>query len=429
MIIKKKTGTVNMKFKAEFSPGADHVRTLFIEPFSGISGNMILGALIDTGLDYCKFLEALESLQTDEKWEIALSETERKGVRAKHLEVRLGAHSQLSTHRAGGHGRTLAEISQIIESARLLPDKVKENALGIFGRLASAESKVHGRTVQNVHFHEVGAIDAILDICGTCLALDMLGIGKVVSMPPPLGGGAIKTAHGVLPVPAPATLELMKGLPVMESLVMSELTTPTGAAILGFITGEWGGFPSGRIFISGTGAGTRDFSEMPNILRATIIVSGGHGDLMDSVGVVECNLDDFQGENFSWLGPGLIEKGAYDYAVIPVTSKKCRPVMILQVLCDPAETAKFADLLLSETGTLGVRFRIEKRKILRREIRKVKTPYGEISVKLAFDGNGRILKFKAESDECIALAKSAGKSCPELQNELNAYLAAFFKII
>lgn len=383
------------------------IRTLFIEPFSGIAGDMTLAALIGAGADFNEIKRQLRGIPFHEEWDIVLSPVSKKGISALHVEVRV----MPAAHHHARHGRTFSEIKELIENTATMSPKAKENAIGVFSRLAEAEARVHGKTVEDVHFHEVGALDAIVDICGVAIAVEMLDISKVFSMPPPLGTGKIQSAHGILPVPAPATMELMKGFPVAASSVEAELTTPTGAAIISYFTDEWNKQPSGILLACGIGAGTRDFDTVPNILRISIFEEfsqcGKTGE--DKVAVLECNLDDINPENFSWIGNLLLENGALDYAIIPFTGKKSRPGFILQALCLPDEIAKFADILLKETTTLGVRHRIEERKILSREINKVLTPYGEISVKIARDEFGNPIRIKPEADDCALAAKKNGQ--------------------
>ena len=403
------------------SPRAEKtVRTLFIEPYSGISGNMILAALLDCGISLHKFNKGLSGLGTDEKWKISLTETQKKGYRAKHLSV-------VTSGEHHGHGRTLPEIRRIIDSAKTLPEKVRKNASGIFEKLASAEAAVHGKKTELVHFHEVGALDAIIDIAGTCLAIHMLEIDEIISMPPPLGAGQARSNHGIIPVPAPATLELMKGFPSEKSDLKAELTTPTGAAILTFFTDIWAKPPGGIILTAGYGAGTYDLGDTPNILRVSVFQSACRGaPSEDSVCVLECSMDDFRGENFSSLGPLLLKNGAFDYAIIPATMKKNRPGIILQVFCGRDNADTLSDLVLRETSTIGIRMRTEKRKILQREIREVETPFGKVMVKLVFDSKGAIVRCKVESDSCISLAKRLERSYFELNALVDSYLSGKF---
>jgi hypothetical protein len=311
----------------------------------------------------------------------------------------------------------LDEIEKIIMSARDIPIKVREKAVAVFRILAKAEAKVHGSEMKHVHFHEVGASDAIIDIVSAMLCLDILDIGRVVSAPVALGSGTVRTSHGVLPVPAPATAELLKGCPTLPGNIPFELTTPTGAAILSAIVDDWGFPQAGNTTAISYGAGTKDFKEQANVLRISIIdcckcntgilpvgLKAING---NTVTIIECNIDDMPGEAFTHVGEEILRLGALDYAIIPVIMKKGRPAVILQVICKEGEVAKFADFILKETSTLGIRYRTENRIILKREIRKIKTPLGAVDVKIAFDSDGNILKYKPEYESCAKLAKSS----------------------
>jgi uncharacterized protein (TIGR00299 family) protein len=391
-------------------------RILFIEPFSGAAGDMFAAALLGLGADVPAFWKAIKSLPLKEKPEITLTDVIRNGISARHFNVKL-EHSHEHGHEHGHHHRTLDEIEKIIMSASALPAKVKEKSVSVFRLLAKAEAKIHGSQMKHVHFHEVGAADAIIDIVSAMLCLEILDIGKVISAPVALGSGTVRTSHGVLPVPAPATAELLKGCPTTPGDIQFELTTPTGAAILSAIVDEWGVPPAGKIIATSYGAGTKDFKEQANVLRTSIIDCGkcNTGILpvelkSNAVAVIECNIDDMPGEVFTHVGEEVLVMGALDYAVIPIIMKKGRPGVILQVICNVDEIAKFADFILRETSTLGIRYRIEERIILRREIRKLKTPWGSVDVKVAFDSQGNILKYKPEYESCIKLAKASKTS-------------------
>ncbi len=381
----------------------DSRKTLLIEPFAGIAGDMFLAALLGLGADTPEFWRMLRSLPVDEKWDASFRHVERCGIKAGLFSV------EVSCGRRGhGHGRSLPEIMSVIGGAKRIPEKVRRRACGVFRRLAAAEAEVHGGTSGRVHFHEIGAVDAIVDIAGACIALDILGVGRITAEPPPLGRGVVRTAHGILPVPAPATAALMKGFPSAESLADGELTTPTGAALLTVLADSWGSAPAGVRQGCAYGAGARDLEGMPNVLRATLFSAQESGDRQEPVAVLECNMDDFPGEHFTWLGPELLARGALDFAILPATMKKGRPGFVLQVICRPGAAEDLCRLILEETSTFGVRFRIEKRIALGREIRPVDTPYGKVSAKFAVSPRGRTIKAKPESSEVAALAGKGG---------------------
>jgi uncharacterized protein (TIGR00299 family) protein len=391
-------------------------RTLHFETFSGIAGDMAVAALLGLGADQDAFWTALRSLPLPEQWSARREDAIRNGFRANRFIVEVGGH--------GPHARTLPEVLAVLRGGAL-PEKALARAERVFQCLAEAEAAVHGKEIAHVHFHEVGAADAIIDIAGTAVALGLLGVDRVTTDAPALGRGTVKTAHGVLPVPAPATVELLKGKPVRPGSVEAELTTPTGAALLVALADAWGEPPAGRLLASACGAGGREFPGTPNVLRASLYETGapGGGDNNDdAVAVLECNLDDMPGETLSWLGPRLLQAGALDYAVIPVTMKKGRTGIIIQVLAPPSRLGACTELLLRETPTLGVRHHLARRTMLRREERRVVTPWGEISAKFAYDTSGTLLRVKPAADSCAALAEQAGMPYETMRRQVVAHL-------
>ncbi|MCX6986286.1 MAG: nickel pincer cofactor biosynthesis protein LarC [Lentisphaerae bacterium] len=399
-------------------------KILFIEPFSGAAGDMFAAALLGLGADVPAFWKGIKSLPLEEKPEVSLTSVVRNGISARHFNVKL-AHS----HEHGHHQhRTLDEIEKIIMSACGLSGQVRKKSVAVFRTLAKAEAKIHGAEMKHVHFHEVGAADAIVDIVSAMLCLEILDIDKIVSAPVALGCGTVRTSHGVLPVPAPATAELLKGCPTMHGNIQFELTTPTGAAILSAIVDEWGVPPAGKITAISYGAGTKDFKDQANVLRTSIVDCEPIVEKMcNTVAVIECNIDDMPGEAFTHIGEEILGMGALDYAVIPAMMKKGRPGLILQVICKEDEVAKFADFILRETTTLGIRYRTENRIILRREVRKIKTPWGAVDVKVAFDSSGNILKCKPEYESCAKLAKASKTGYSPMFENIRAYLQSHLK--
>ena len=395
------------------------MKTLYIEPYCGVAGDMTVAALLGLGIDFSTFKKALTSLPITEKWDIELLQTERHAINANLFKVIVHEHhhhhnhDDNSTHNKHSHKhhhhRTLPEITDIINSATQLPDSVKKKACLVFAKLAEAEAEVHGKDISAVHFHEVGAVDAIIDITGACLAIEMLEIDKIISAPISLGCGSVHSAHGVLPVPVPATMNLIRGIPTEQTGIKSELATPTGAALLATLVDEWNESPKGALRKSSYGAGTRDLKERASVLRLSLYcdstdkTSAKYAE--DEVAVIECNIDDMSGELFSWLAERLPEIGALDFAFIPVIMKKNRPGNIIQVICRPNDVAKFADFLLKETTTIGVRYRIEKRFKLNREIRKISTKLGDIAVKVVKDNTGTEIKSKPEYEDIAKIAK------------------------
>ncbi len=394
-------------------------KILFIEPFSGAAGDMFAAALLGLGADVPAFWKGIKSLPLEEKPEVSLTSVVRNGISARHFNVKL-AHS----HEHGHHQhRTLDEIEKIIMSACGLSGQVRKKSVAVFRTLAKAEAKIHGAEMKHVHFHEVGAADAIVDIVSAMLCLEILDIDKIISAPVALGCGTVRTSHGVLPVPAPATAELLKGCPTMHGNIQFELTTPTGAAILSAIVDEWGVPPAGKITAISYGAGTKDFKDQANVLRTSIVDCEPTIEKpCKTVAVIECNIDDMPGEAFTHIGEEILGMGALDYAVMPVMMKKGRPGLILKVICKEDEVAKFADFILRETTTLGIRYRTENRIILRREIRKIKTPWGAVDVKIAFDSQGNVLKYKPEYESCAKLAKASKTGYNQMFEKVRAHI-------
>ena len=404
------------------------MKTLYIEPNCGVAGDMLVAALLKLSdpSEIDKLRIALKSMPISEEWDISLSSVERHAISASLFDVKVkeAHHHSHNHHHDHKHGRTLPEIEKIINSGGNLSNTVKAKACKVFAKLADAEAKVHGKSVEHVHFHEVGAVDAIIDIVACCCLLEHLNLSKIISSPIALGRGTIKSAHGVLPVPVPATLNLIENLPVFHTKIESELATPTGTALLAVIVDEWDISPVGRVKISSYGAGTRDLKERAAIIRTSIYET--YGDLLscnnDKVAVIECNIDDMSGEIFSWITPKLFDLGALDVLLLPAQMKKNRPATLLQVLCKPGEVALFADFLLHESTTLGIRYRIENRIVLNRKIRKIETPWGEALLKEASDMAGRVLKSKVEFESCAKLAEENNIPYLEMERKLISFI-------
>ncbi len=414
------------------------MKTLYIEPFCGVAGDMLVASLSGLGLDFVQFKNALSSLPVEENWEIDLSQVSRHALNANLFSVKIdllhnhhhstehsnskNESSHTPNHHKHHHHRSLPEINEIIRGAKKLSKNVKNRACAVFAKLAEAEAEVHGKDITAVHFHEVGAVDAIVDITGTCLALEMLKIDHIIATPIALGTGTVHSAHGVLPVPVPATLNLIRGLPTENTGIKSELATPTGAALLATLVNEWNTTPKGSLIKSSYGAGTRDLKERAAVLRVSLYemdsstINSNYSE--DEVAVIECNIDDMPGEQLSWVASEIMKINALDCTLIPVTMKKGRPGIILQVICKYKEVAKFADFILKETTTLGVRYRIEKRFKLNREIRKIVTPYGTISAKFATDNSDKLIKVKPEFEDIAKLAENSDESYSQIYKKI-----------
>ena len=371
----------------------------YFDCFSGISGNMILGALLDAGL-------ALEDLQSElgkldiSGYTVRAEGVDRHGLRGTHVEVEVAEH---------GPHRHLHDIEAIITVSDL-PDAIQERSMAIFGRLARAEAKVHGEPIGHVHFHEVGALDAIVDVVGAVIGLDLMGIDRIYASPVHLGRGTVRCAHGVIPVPAPATAELLKGVPTYGRDVDAELVTPTGAAILTTLAEGWGAAPPMAVSRIGYGAGTRDLPH-PNLLRISIgEAQDRDGDLAyerDRVTVVETNVDDMNPEFYEHVMERLFDAGAVDVFLTPITMKQSRPAVQLSVLVPDGRMPQILEILFSETTTIGVRWNhVDRWKLSRSQI-EAETSYGPVPVKVARYGE-RVTNVAPEVQACRRLAQEHG---------------------
>jgi uncharacterized protein (TIGR00299 family) protein len=322
------------------------------------------------------------------------------------------------------HGRDYSEIVRILERARLAAD-VKARALGIFDALARAEASVHGIPVSRVHFHEVGAVDAIVDVTGVAIGLSRLGVARVTASPVALGEGSVQTAHGLLPLPAPATLELLRGIPTVPAHVRWETVTPTGAAILRSVVDEFRSLPAMTIEAIGYGAGNDRPGALPNVLRA--VLGRETGTLADRVVCLETHLDDLVPEHFDHLMERLFETGALDVSIQHVQMKKNRPGFLVRVLGRPADRLPLARTLFAESTAIGVRVSESERIVLRREQREVATPWGRVAVKVVWDPEGAA-QVSAEYDACKLAARKHGVPLREVvrraEEEGRAALAA-----
>jgi uncharacterized protein (TIGR00299 family) protein len=372
------------------------MRVAHFDCFSGISGDMTLGALIDAGVDAEAVRAAIASLGLP----IALKvEKVRKGgFAATYVKVEAPDEHK---HRHLHHVEEILNRGSLTERQRAL-------ALRIFRRVAEAEAAVHGVPIEKVHFHEVGALDSIADIAGAAVALDLLGAERFTSRPVPTGRGMVQCAHGLMPVPAPGTAELLKGVPLAPSSIEAELTTPTGAAILTAVVQEWTETPAMTVERIGHGAGTRNFPEQPNILRVFVGETSPErerGDLdTDQVWILETNLDDVPGEVIGYCYDRLFAAGALDVFTAPILMKKNRPGVLLSVLCPESAVAAVEDVLFRETATLGVRRHPATRHKLHRKEHTVETPWGPVKGKLGWREGGSPV-FSPEYDECARVAR------------------------
>jgi hypothetical protein len=381
------------------------MKVCYLDAFSGISGDMTVGALIDAGADRNAILDALASLGTGAKIEI--EQTTRRGIRASKFRV------------TGGDGQKHRHLNQILEiiGKSESADQTKQNAAAVFRRLGEAESKIHGIPLEKVHFHEVGAVDSICDIVGACAGFHLLGVEAIYSSPLNLGSGTVQTEHGVLPVPAPATAELLRGKPVYARGPAVELTTPTGAAIAATLATAFGPLPPMRIAATGYGAGDKDFPEHANVLR---ILSGQTtaAEEATEVAVLEANIDDSSPQVLGYAMERLLEAGALDVTLEPLLMKKNRPGSLVRVIARPEDRETLAQLMFAETSTLGLRIYSAERRVKARRYMEVDTPHGKVRIKIAEGGS-----FAPEYEDCRKIARETGAPLKQILAEASlAYL-------
>ncbi len=367
---------------------------------------MALASLVDAGADLATVVSGLEALRLD-GWHIEARSVVREGVAATYLHVEVDDPSS--------HGRPWAQVRALLAEATGLPERARLRSLAVFETLAEAEAAVHRAPVEEVHFHEVGGLDAIVDIVGTCLALEALGIEAVFASPVPLGRGTVRSAHGALPNPAPAVLRLLAGAPVLGMDEPVELTTPTGAALLAALAATFGAMPAMTLRASGYGAGSRDNLGRPNVVQAVIgDLSAEAGDASVGEGtdeelvLVEANVDDLSGEVLGHLVPALIEAGALDAWLVPAIGKKGRPVHVVSALTTPSRMSRVASTLLRQSGTLGLRRHPVMRTALERRWSEVTVDGHRVRVKI---GPHRA---KAEHEDCVAVAALTGRPLAEV---------------
>lgn len=384
------------------------MKILYLDCYAGISGDMTVAALLDLGVPLEQLRTELAKLSLPPgSYELSASRTERHQMPALKFDVAVHDHH---TH------RHYAGIDTMIAGSGL-SGPVKEKARRIFRRLAEAEALVHGVPVEEVHFHEVGAVDSIVDIVGTAVCLEYLGVEAVYASALPLGSGFVETAHGRLPVPAPATAELLKGLPVHGDCGPGERVTPTGAAIVAALAGGFGKQPDMLLVRIGSGAGGKDFPDCPNILRALLGRSVEKiGD--DDVIVVEANIDDSTPELLGYAMERLFEEGALDVFFTPIQMKKNRPGVMASFLCRPQQLDHLAQLLLTETSAIGLRHHRAERIILQRRVVEQQTEFGAVRFKQVLDSGGEVMRAAPEYEDCRRIARENGIPCQEVMARL-----------
>ncbi len=401
-------------------------KVLYVDCFSGASGDMILGALIDAGLPIEALREALGSLALGDV-RLRAERVERSGIGATSFTVEGGTeanpqghsheehhHHDDHHHHDHHHHRGLSEICQMVDGSSL-SDAAKARAKRLFRRLAETEAEIHQMPVEKVHLHEVGAVDSIIDIAGAVFGLERLGVDRIVVSPLNVGSGTVTCEHGVMPVPAPATARLIEGVPVYSSGPAVELLTPTGALILTDYADAFGAMPAMTIRQSGYGAGDREFSGHPNLLRVLIgeeEQAGGH----ERVVLIECEIDDMNPQIFGVLMDQLYAAGALDVYYVPVQMKKNRPGTLVSIVARPEDRPALSGIVFRETTTIGVRFVEMDRERLDRESVEVETPLGTVRVKVARRaGASAVVNAAPEFEDCVRLAGEHGLSVKEVQ--------------
>jgi len=376
------------------------MKLAYFDCFSGISGDMTLGALVDAGLSVDHLRTSLQALQVP-GWHLSAEKVWKNGMSATYVKVQTEDQSK---------HRSLTAILEILQKSQLA-DPVRQRAAAIFTKLGEAEARVHDVPIEKIHFHEVGAVDAIVDIVGACIGFATLGVEKFACSPLNVGGGTAKMAHGVLPVPAPATANLLQGKPTYSSGVQRELVTPTGAAIVATLCDHFGPQPPMSVNAIGYGAGTADLEGQPNVLRLLIGESADQSlshpapGFDEQISVIEANLDDMNPQIYGYFSEKALAAGALDVYTTPVQMKKNRPGTLLTVLCKPQDTNNLMSLIFAETTTFGLRSYTAQRRILPREHVTVTTPYGDVRIKLS-RLKGHIQHATPEYEDCRKLAES-----------------------
>jgi uncharacterized protein (TIGR00299 family) protein len=410
-------------------PTTAHMRIAYIDGFSGISGDMFLAAMIDAGVPFNLFEGTVTTLNIGAHLEV--SRVNRSGISAIKVDVIVNGekdspreprasaphehthqydhrhdhhHHESQTHQPP-HGSRLSEICAIIRAANI-SDSARNTAIAIFEKLGHAESRIHNIPADQIHFHEVGLADALVDIVCAAVGAEALGVDEIICSSLNVGGGTVQCAHGTLPVPAPATVELLKGSPVYSSGLQAELVTPTGAAIVATLATRFSTFPEMKIEKTGYGAGTRDFPGHANVLRITIgeaVPQLAAKTSQETVAVLEANLDDLNPQVFGYVMDRLLEAGALDVFATPIHMKKNRPGSLLTILAKPEDAPRLTEIVFAETTTLGVRRREEKRQILARKWNTVSTGFGDVRIKIA-SLNGTVTSYAPEYEDCRRIA-------------------------
>jgi uncharacterized protein (TIGR00299 family) protein len=393
------------------------VKILYYDCFAGISGDMNLGAMIDLGVDAEYLKEELRKIEIG-SYEIQVKRDQRRGIFGTKVDVVLPSGEGAPAAHGHGH-RSFKDIAGLIKKSNF-SDGVKSTSLAIFTKIARAEAKIHGHSIEEVHFHEVGAIDSIVDVVGAGICFEVLKVDKIIASPVQVGGGFVKCAHGMLPVPAPATAEILTGIPIRSGVVPFETTTPTGAAILAATAGRFVDRIDFTPLKIGYGIGQRD-TDVPNVLRVFLGEMDDEQQDQDvevkEACLMECNIDDMNPELYEGIVERLFEKGALDVYLTPIIMKKSRPAVKISILCDTDHRRGIEEVLWLHTSTFGLRVNRISKLILRRELSTVNTKYGTLSVKNAYLRGERI-KWKLEYEDAKRLAKERGVSIKAIYDSL-----------
>lgn len=401
-------------------------KILYFDCFAGISGDMVVGALLDLGANQEKLGQQLSGLKLS-GYRLHIEKQQKMSIWGTDFRVLLEEEPHSHHHHHHGHHsgpshthRGLKEISALVDDSLLSP-RVKSRSLDIFSRIAQAEARVHGISPEEVHFHEVGAVDSIIDVVAAMICIEDINIPEIYSSPLHLGEGLVRCAHGLLPVPAPAVLEILQGVPVYTTGLRTELTTPTGAAIISHLAKEFGPLPEIRVEATAYGLGDKNL-EIPNLLR----IIKGQPTPRSAMWILECNIDDMNTQFYSYILPRLMEEGAVDVYLTPLIMKKNRPGHCLSILCDENSLDGLEEVLWQETSTLGVRRLRVERRVLERELLEVPTRWGTVAVKAAYY-QGQRLKYAPEYEDLARIAREQQQPLPQIYKEIQLDIEGWLK--
>ena len=393
------------------------LRAAYFDCYSGISGDMILGALVDLGVDPGKIRKALKTLDL-KGYKLKTSRVQRGLIAGTKVQVRL---TKTSHHPA----RKYSDIKKLIADSDL-SSTAKKNSLEIFKRIAQVEAAIHDTTMEKIHFHEIGAVDSIVDIVGGVVAIESLKLDKIYASPLNVGEGFVQCAHGCLPVPAPATLKLLQGIPVFSNGIKKELTTPTGAAMIGFYADKFGSLPAMKIVGDGYGAGDHIIAEMPNMLRVVLGEISAESD--EELVLIETNIDDMNPEFYEGTMESLFKAGALDVYLTPIIMKKSRPANKISVLSSETDRQAMTEILLHETSSFGVRYFRIGRTVLEREMKTVNISWGSVRIKIG-KFNGKVIQISPEYEDCKKIAYKEKVPVKQVYEEAHSQAIKLFGTI